>query len=146
MLEIGLNGGHSALLALAHGVELHSVDICMHSYTRPVANYLQHAFKDRFYFYEGDSRLVLPQLREQNVRFGLFHIDGDHRTDTCRTDTGNARKLALRNAWILLDDTDMKDIRAFYQEQIQTETIIPARPGGWVETPRHEIGKLRISI
>ena len=43
MLEVGVNGGHSAFLALTSepGLEYHGVDICEYAYVKPAVAWLQ---------------------------------------------------------------------------------------------------------
>lgn len=144
MLEIGMNAGHSALLALANGVEYHGVDICQHAYTRPAAEFLKRQFGDRFHFYAGNSLEVLPDMRTQYpwLTFDLLHIDGHHGVDFCRKDTDNAKALSLRGAWIMIDDTDMPEIRAYVDEEFSARRIINETPEGWVNNKHHAIGRV----
>jgi predicted O-methyltransferase YrrM len=142
ILEIGFNAGHSALLALSCGLEYHGVDIATYPYVRPAAQYLKSVFGDRFHLYEGDSLKVLPQLpvRFPYLRFNLIHIDGDH--SHVKTDTANARKMALNNAWIIIDDTNMEGVPEFYESQIASGSLIRDRPQGWTENKRHAIARI----
>jgi hypothetical protein len=144
MLEIGVNGGHSALLALANGIEYHGIDICWHPYTKPAAAFLKSTFGDRFHFYEGDSLKVIPTLPELYpfLRFDLLHIDGLHTLEQCKADTENSIALALQNAWVMIDDTDMPDIRGYFDLQVQNGTLKPIRPEGWIDNPHHDVGRL----
>jgi hypothetical protein len=143
ILEVGVNGGHSALLALANGVVVHGVDICFNAYTRAVAKYLKEQFGDRFFFYEGDSLKVLPQMAKDypDLRFDMMHIDGHHNVYYCKTDTENAYKMAMDNAWVLIDDTDLEDINDFFEKEVAQKRITPEKPDGWVDNSRHKIGK-----
>lgn len=119
-LEIGFNGGHSSLIALYHNpfLEVHSVDICMHSYTELAAKYLKQRFPGRFHFYKGDSREVLPALavRQKNLKFDVIHVDGGHGASLCRTDISNSIRLAARPCTLILDDTRAKRILDVYKE------------------------------
>lgn len=144
MLEIGFNAGHSALLALSRGVEYHGVDICQYKFCRPAAEFLKQEFGDQFHFYPGDSLFVLPQLRveQRHLTFDLLHIDGHHALAYCRTDTYNAITMAAPGAWVLIDDTDMEEIRVFYEEQLALGLLKKEIPPGWVDNPHHGIGKL----
>jgi hypothetical protein len=148
MLEIGVNAGHSALLALSNGVEFHGVDICMHPYTQLCADFLKATFGDRFYFYAGDSLAMLPQMHHDmpDLHFDLLHIDGHHGLEYCDIDMRNAMKMVAPNAWILLDDTDMPKIGQYWEELIANGSILPVTPEGWVDNPHHKIGKLAPSL
>lgn len=144
MLEIGLNAGHSALLALSRGVELHSVDICAHAYTRPVADFLALVFGDRFHFYPGDSLEVLPRLHAENpqLTFDCFHIDGNHGLDFCRADMHNAYSLAEPGAWMVIDDTDLDYIDALYLSEVREGRLLEAAPPGWIASPYHRAARI----
>jgi len=78
MLEIGVNGGHSAFLALTANphLEFHGVDICEHSYVEPAVAWLEREFPGRVEFYRGDSLRAVPSLTASGLEFDLFHIDG----------------------------------------------------------------------
>ncbi|MEI2419547.1 class I SAM-dependent methyltransferase, partial [Arthrospira platensis SPKY2] len=98
MLEIGLNGGHSALIALYNNpqLEFHSVDICRHKYTELAADFLKQKYPNRFYFYKGDSRDILPQIaiQKRHIKFDIIHVDGGHGIEVCRTDISNSIRLS----------------------------------------------------
>jgi hypothetical protein len=98
LLEIGVNAGHSALLALSVNRELiyHGVDINSHRYTKPCVAYLMSEFPGRVQYYPGDSREVLPYLatHRPELAFDLFHVDGGHTDELCRTDVSNCIRLA----------------------------------------------------
>src|SRR5580693_7900581 len=64
LLEVGVNAGHSALLALSSSprLEYYSVDIMSHAYTAECVDYLKGEFPGRVHLFTGDSREVLPWL------------------------------------------------------------------------------------
>lgn len=78
LLEIGVNGGHSAYAALTANPELtyFGVDICAHPYVRPAIEWLQAEFPGRVSFESGNSLKILPALRRQGHLFDAFHVDG----------------------------------------------------------------------
>jgi hypothetical protein len=78
MLEVGVNGCHSAYLALTENPELefHGVDICDYSYVEHAVAWLKSEFPGRVFFYKGDSSRVLPALAARGLTFDVFHIDG----------------------------------------------------------------------
>lgn len=143
MLEIGVNGGHSALLALAAGVEYHGVDICQHRYTRPVASFLKSQFGNRFHFYAGDSAKVVPQMARDlpYLRFDLIHVDGLHSLEHCQLDTVNSLRMALRDAWLLMDDTDLSTINTYFDELLEQHVLQAEEPAGWEAFFRHRIAR-----
>ncbi len=78
LLEIGVNGGHSAFLALSSNpqLEYHGIDTCEHTYVEAAVSWLRDEFPGRVSFYRGDSLEVVPTLASKGFRFDLFHIDG----------------------------------------------------------------------
>ena len=78
LLEIGVNGGHSAYAALTANPELtyFGVDICAHAYVRPANEWLQAEFPGRVSFESGNSLKTLPSLRRQGHRCDAFHVNG----------------------------------------------------------------------
>lgn len=108
LLEVGVNGGHSAYLALTSNpdLEFHGVDICEHAYVRPAMAQLASAFPGRVYFYDGDCRKVLPELAAKGLRFDAIHIDGAKHlyfTDILNS----ARMIAGHEAMVIVDDTQL---------------------------------------
>lgn len=106
LLEIGFNAGHSALLALAAdpGLRYCGIDVATHAYTRPCFEVLRRRFGERVELREGDSRVVLPRLREAGRRFALFHIDGGHGLDNAQADLRHVLALARPGQVLLMDD------------------------------------------
>ena len=93
MLEIGLNGGHSALLCLMANPRLtfYSVDIFRHKYVEKAAEFLKDLFPHRFHYLRGDSRDVLPRiaLERPKLRFDAIHVDGGHSEAVAFADVSN---------------------------------------------------------
>jgi len=144
MLEIGINAGHSSLLALANGVQYHGIDNCTHPYTRPAAVFLKEKFGEQFHFYEADSQQLLPEMPVSHpyLRFNLLHIDGHHGIDYIRTDTLNAMRLALKNAWMIIDDTDYEDVANLYKELTEKNLLIADSPPEWKDYWRHKVARI----
>jgi hypothetical protein len=111
LLEVGVNGGHSAYLALTAnpGLEFHGVDICEHPYVRPAMAQLTQAFPGRVFFYGGDCRRVLPELAAQGLRFDAFHIDGAKHLYFADI-LNSARMIAGGDATVIVDDTQLKSV------------------------------------
>lgn len=108
-LEVGVNAGHSALLALSCNPRLQytGVDIVDHAYTIPCVDYLKSEFPGRVHLYPGDSRDVLPWLIERGeTDFDLIAIDGGHTSEVCLADMTNAVRMSARETGrhLLLDD------------------------------------------
>ncbi len=108
LLEIGFNAGHSALLALTINRNLAyiGVDICHHPYTKPCFDYLRSVFGDRVRLHAGDSRDVLPVLRDERRIYDLIHVDGGHNFYIAHADLRNVLDLASKGATLLFDDVN----------------------------------------
>ena len=107
---MGVNAGHSALLALSCNarLEYYGVDLNEHSYTPQCVEFLQREFPGRVKFFAGDSRQVLPRLvaRRNEYAFDLIHVDGGHTSEVAFSDLSNAIALAkgLAGRHLLVDD------------------------------------------
>jgi len=149
MLEVGVNAGHSALLALSSNpnLEYYGVDINWHPYTEACVEFLRREFPGRVHFLPGDSREVLPWLatREADLRFDVFHVDGGHTTEICRADISNCIRIADggRGRHLLLDDINASWIFDVYCEFVAlgylvTETFF----GDWEDANRNVLAKI----
>ncbi len=149
MLEVGVNAGHSALLALSANPALvyHGVDIAMHAYTEPCVTFLAAEFPGRVHFWRGNSREVLPYLAERrsDLDFDIFHVDGGHTDALCRADMDNCLRIARRGRGkhLLLDDVHASWIFDIYAEFISrgdltTETFFD----DWEDEGRNVLGRI----
>ena len=113
LLEVGFNAGHSALLALCANRDLRyvGVDIGHHAYTKPCFEYLRTAFGNRIELHIGDSREILPRMR-QSWSFGAYAIDGGHGYDCALSDLINVCRLGPTGALVLVDNIAYGPIRA----------------------------------
>lgn len=105
ILEIGLNGGHSAsmwLLKTNSTTKLTDVDIGHHPYIQDVVNVLKQEFPNRFDCIIKSSLEVYPDIC--NNKYDLIYVDGDHTYDGAYADLLMAEKLAP--SYIMVDDTD----------------------------------------
>ena len=77
LLEVGVNAGHSALLALRRTRSCNiTASIVSHGYTIACVDFLKGEFPGRVHLFPGDSREVLPWLadRSGDLAFDLFSI------------------------------------------------------------------------
>ena len=147
LLEIGINGGHSAYLALTSNpdLEFHGVDICEHSYVRPAVEWLKHEFPGRVFFYPGSCLKVLPLLASQPLRFDCFHIDGAKYTYF--SDILNCDRLAVDGrALAIIDDMEMKQVARIWSWCLRLGVLtsapgIPALPS--TSKYQNEVGILK---
>jgi hypothetical protein len=149
LIEVGVNAGHSALLALSANPTLlyYGVDINSHNYTTQCVKYLMEEFPDRVHYYPGDSREVLPYLATHHaeLNFDIFHVDGGHTTEVCRTDISNCLRLANGGFGnhLLLDDINASWIFDVYCEFVSkgylaTETFF----GDWEDVNRNVLARI----
>jgi hypothetical protein len=149
LLEVGVNAGHSALLALSSNprLEYYGVDIMSHAYTEPCVDFLKGEFPGRVHLFTGDSREVLPWLvsRRAELAFDIFHVDGGHTDEVCRSDMGNCIRIGAgqRGRHVLLDDVHASWIFDVYCEfvsrgDLTTETFF----GDWEEAGRNVLARI----
>ena len=143
MLEIGLNGGHSALLCLLANpnLTLVAVDIYRHKYVEKAAEYLQARFPRRFHCLRGDSRHVLPRmaLERPKHRFDAIHIDGGLSEPVARTDVSNSLRLARADALLVIDDVQAPWLTRILRECLVLGHFRPTLAGEFIATTLHEV-------
>lgn len=103
ILEIGVHGGHSLLIALLANphARIIAVDTCQYSHTRPCVEYLQSQFPGRIQLCVGSSRDVLPSMKTE---FDMIHVDGDHSYEGAKADMVDAHRLSKQNTLFVFDD------------------------------------------
>jgi predicted O-methyltransferase YrrM len=146
MLEIGVNGGHSAYLALSSNPTLQftGVDICEHAYVHPAVEWLKAEFPGRVAFYEGSCLTLLPRLAKEGARFDLFHIDGGKHT--YYRDVLNAHRMTTGgSALVVLDDVNQGGVRKMWERCLREGLLepspeFPSMPAS--EERRNEIARL----
>ena len=125
--EIGMNGGHSALIFLAAttgyggaegggdgGAKLTMFDLSQFDYSATAKRYIETLYPGRFASHDGDSHVVLPGWtsgldgngndRGSDGRCDVFSIDGDHSHGGALTDIRNAVAATKRGGKVILDD------------------------------------------
>jgi len=104
VLEIGFNGGHSALLILLANpqIKISIVDLFTSPYAEACFDYLNRCFPGRLVSLKGDSRDVLPRLSGQ--KFDLVHVDGGKEL-TLKEDLCNVAALVEDDHALVIDDT-----------------------------------------
>jgi hypothetical protein len=126
LLEIGVNGGHSAYAALTANPELtyFGVDICAHAYVRPAIEWLQAEFPGRVSFESGNSLKTLPALRRRGYRFDTFHIDGAK--SNYLADILHCRQMMTGNVAIaIVDDTNGPLVAATWRRCLRWRIVGP---------------------
>lgn len=103
IFEIGFNGGHSARMWLdlmkdEKDFHLHSIDICMHEYTEPVARHLEES-DSRFKFTRMSSFDLTPEDIEG---YELIFVDGAHSYEGISKDLDLVLRANI--PYVLVDD------------------------------------------
>ena len=146
LLEIGVNGGHSAFLALSENPELefHGVDICDHSYVLPAVGWVEREFPGRVFFHRGNCLKVLPDLVASGLKCDFFHIDGAK--DLYFDDMLNcSRMVRSSDALVVMDDTQMPGVARTWSRCVHLRLAEPKAeyPSMAVsERYRNEVGQL----
>lgn len=114
--EIGMNGGHSAIVflaALATGqkekdAHLTMFDLGIFDYSNTARDYIDALYPRRFTFYKGDSKRVLPEwtILDSTEKCDVFSIDGDHSYNGAIADIINAAKATRTGGMVILDDVN----------------------------------------
>jgi hypothetical protein len=149
LLEVGVNAGHSALLALSSSprLEYYGVDKMSHGSTAECVDFLKGEFPGRVHLFTGDSREVLPWLVNPRAELGfdIFHVDGGHTDEACRSDMANCIRIASGQPGrhVLLDDVHASWIFDVYCEfvsrgDLTTETFF----GDWEEAGRNVLARI----
>ncbi|HZZ63434.1 MAG TPA: class I SAM-dependent methyltransferase [Roseiarcus sp.] len=149
MLEVGVNAGHGALLALSSNrrLEYYGIDILTHGYTVDCVDFLKGEFPGRVHLFPGDSREILPWLAERRgeLNIDLVHVDGGHTSEICLSDMTYAIRMGrgLKGRHLLLDDVHASWIFDIYCEfvargDLTTETFF----GDWEEAGRNVLARI----
>lgn len=109
ILEIGLNGGHSAenfLQTCKNLKKFISFDINMHDYTPRAVEYFKRKYKNKFEFIAGDSTLTVPHYASSfpDQKFDLIYVDGKHTYEYVIKDILNCRAFAHSDTILWVDD------------------------------------------
>ncbi|MBA3721548.1 MAG: class I SAM-dependent methyltransferase [Parachlamydiaceae bacterium] len=116
ILEVGLNGGHSANNFFQNCPKLQkliSIDINKHPYTSAATEYLKGKYKDRFSFIEGDSLLKILEYSSQPEieKCDLIFVDGNHSYIHCLNDILISQRLAKPNTLLWINSYDNQEVR-----------------------------------
>jgi len=118
-MEIGFNGGHSALLFLSitpPETKIVSFDLGEYAYVFAAKRYIDSVFPGRHTLVTGDSTTTIPNYEEQvahrlkntetapPLKFDLIFIDGGHQDDIPLKDILNSQRLARDDRTIVAID------------------------------------------
>jgi FkbM family methyltransferase len=137
IMEIGFNGGHSALLFLAitpPETKVVSFDLGEYAYVFAAKRYIDSVFPGRHTLVTGDSTTTVPKYEDQvahrmknpltapPLRFDFIFIDGGHQNDIPMKDILNSQRLAAGSHTIVAIDDICRN-----QERQQHYTIEPSK-------------------
>lgn len=110
-LEVGVHGGHSALIMLLANptLRLTAIDVCVWAHTEPCVAELNRRFGGRVQLIRATGEAGMRALAEAGAsagRFALLHIDGDHRIESIMGDARASLPLARPGATYVFDDYD----------------------------------------
>jgi predicted O-methyltransferase YrrM len=122
IIEIGLNGGHSAAIFFLANPELKflSFDICEHKYVEDIANYYKSKYN--FEFVKGDSLIKVKEYIN-DIKYDVIHIDGGHHEICVRNDLINCKKFAHENTLMIFDDSNATHIENILNEFCENNFI-----------------------
>jgi hypothetical protein len=126
ILEVGGNMGLGslALYSGAHSanrrpVHVTTIEINPHCEPYMRANWeSQNAPTKNLRILIGDSREILPKLREEGLHYGLCFLDGDHSYESARSDWENTQEMA--GLWLIHDSTHKPGVRKLIGEIRET--------------------------
>jgi predicted O-methyltransferase YrrM len=143
--EIGMNGGHSAVIFLAglagrEGVRLTMWDLLMWDYSDTAAGYVEKLYPGKMTVVPGNSRRKVPEWTKDHLDdlCDVFSVDGGHRYFEARADIINAVKATKKGGIILLDDMNPKsDTRRAFDNAVNDGLMANPR---CVENVRQRVG------
>ena len=135
MFEIGLNGGHSAFLALMSNknLKIYSNDIAefyppcpeIHPeiYVQIAADTLKTFFDNRFTFIKGNCLTEVSKFIQNNpdIKFDIIHIDGEK--STYKRDFFNLIPSLNENTIVIFDDTNQQCVQMVVDELINNNYL-----------------------
>lgn len=103
ILEIGVHGGHSLLIALLANETsvVTCIDIGGYDHTVRCVEYLHAQFPGRVVYIRGDSSDILPRVY---ASFDVIHVDGDHSYEGVERDLVHVVRLSHDDTVVVFDD------------------------------------------
>ena len=107
LLEIGFQAGHSAEVFLKNNKDITVVSFDLGEYdcVKIAKDYFDIVYKGRHRLILGDSIVTVPYFYDNNdEKFDIIFIDGNHKSDVAIQDLENCSHLAHKNTIIIMDD------------------------------------------
>lgn len=124
-VEIGVNAGHSAALALAANPRLGytGIDPCIHGYTLPCWEIIAEEYGARVQLIPKGSPGAFSELELIRPAKYLWSIDGDHSQQGCERDIQAVTARAEPGDLLWIDDTTTKTVRRAIKSQLDSQWI-----------------------
>jgi predicted O-methyltransferase YrrM len=124
VLEIGFNGGFSALLMkmTKPDIKLTCIDINQHPYVVPCYEQISRDISGIDLILDS-SVTALPKLIELDIKFDVIHIDGDHSKEGAQGDMELCLKLSRKGTVIIFDDTDIQYINDICNHYVDNHLV-----------------------
>jgi hypothetical protein len=134
--EIGMNGGHSAVIFLAglhasqknSGIHLTMFDLSAFEYSKTVEKYINVLYPGMFTLHAGNSRVTLPKWTEEYAKNGVycdvFSVDGDHTYEGALIDITNAAKATRKGGNLILDDMNPNGVTRKAFDEVVRDGIL----------------------
>lgn len=135
IMEIGLNGGHSAYHFIQQCKNLKkfvSFDLGLYPETKCAVQFFRETYGDMFEFFGGPSQRSVPEylIKNPSQTFDLIYIDGSHEYEECYLDIINCKQLAHQNTIVWLDDCTFEGPTRAIKELVEAGFI--ALDGGYL--------------
>jgi predicted O-methyltransferase YrrM len=106
--EVGFNCGFSswAFLSASPSVRVWSFDLANYDYSAAAKEHVDELFPGRHTLIRGDSHHEIPALAkaQEELRFDVMFVDGDHSPEGARADLRDLRALATPDTVVVMDD------------------------------------------
>jgi len=131
MIEIGFNGGHSALVfleAMGQDAQYTCFDLGDHLYSRPCFDFLKSNYPQVKEYIEGDSQKTLSEFLMVNPEYykscDCIHVDGGHSDHIVKSDIMWANAYLKLGGILILDDTQLKCIELMIPQLLNNGYIL----------------------
>lgn len=112
LLEVGIDTGASYFSIATHLLRnkqefvFVGVDVKIQESVKIIASNLDRTDDQKLYIVEENSLKILPTLVEQNAKFDIILLDGDHNYYTVSNELKSISELTYDHTLILIDDYD----------------------------------------